>query len=99
MTYELRSTTSFEKWLHKIKDRSVRNRLLARLNRVEMGNLGDFKQIDQQLYEMRFFFGSGMHIYFTIQDQQVILLLAGGDKSTQNKDIAAAKKLLLEMEA
>jgi putative addiction module killer protein len=98
MIYKLRSSAVFDKWLSKIKDRSVRNRLLARLNRVETGNFGDFKPIDQDLYEMRFFFGAGIRIYFTIQNDQVVLLLTGGDKSTQNKDIAAARKLLLEIE-
>lgn len=72
--------------------------MLARLARVENGNFGDCKQIIPGLYEMRFFFGPGLRIYYTVQDQKVILLLTGGDKSTQAKDIKKAEKLLREME-
>jgi putative addiction module killer protein len=99
MTYELQSTPTFDKWLQKLKDRSTRNRLLARLDRIETGNFGDFKQVDTNLFELRFFFGSGLRVYYAIKDGQVVLLLAGGDKSTQTKDIAKAKELLLKMEA
>ena len=98
MTYKLHSTSTFDKWLAKLKDRSTRNRLLTRLDRIETGNFGDFKQIDTNLFELRFFFGAGLRIYYTIRNGQVVLLLAGGDKSTQTKDIAKAKELLLEME-
>lgn len=98
MTYELQSTPIFEKWLTKLKDTSIRNRLLARLDRIETGNFGDFKQIDNNLFELRFFFGSGLRIYYTIRNDRVVLLLAGGDKSTQAKDITKSKALLLEME-
>ena len=98
MTYELQSTPTFDKWLTRLKDATTRNRLLARLDRIETGNFGDFKQIDNNLFELRFFFGSGLRIYYTIRNGQVILLLAGGDKSTQAKDITKSKALLLEME-
>ncbi len=99
MAYELQSTPTFDKWLEKLKDPSTRNRLLARLDRIETGNFGDFKQVDTNLFELRFFFGSGLRVYYTIQNGQVVLLLAGGNKSTQTGDIAKAKELLLEMEA
>jgi len=98
MQFHLKSTPTFNKWIQKIKDRSVRNRIMARLNRIEIGNFGDCKQIDPNLYEMRFFFGGGLRIYYSIFNGQVVLLLAGGDKSTQSKDIATAKNLLSEME-
>lgn len=99
MNYELESTPTFVKWLSKLKDRSTRNRLLARLSRLETGNFGDLKSIDTNLYELRFFFGSGIRIYYTIKKSRIILLLAAGDKSTQTQDIAKAKELLLQMEA
>ena len=98
MTYELQSTPIFDKWLAKLKDATTRNRLLARLDRIETGNFGDFKQVDNNLFELRFFFGSGLRIYYTIRNGQVVLLLAGGDKSTQAKDITKSKALLLGME-
>lgn len=71
---------------------------MARLNRVENGNFGDFKQIGSNLFELRFIFGAGLRIYFTTQNDKVVLLLAGGNKSTQAKNIAKANELLEELE-
>jgi len=71
---------------------------LARLNRVENGNFGDFKKISTNLFELRFFFGSGLRIYYTIQDVRVVFLLVGGVKSTQDRDIEKAAALLNELE-
>ena len=61
-------------------------------------HFGDFKRIDSGLFELRFFFGSGLRIYYTIQNGRVVVLLAGGDKSTQTKDIEKATTLLNELE-
>ncbi len=99
MTYELHSTDTFDKWLHRLKNRPTKNRVMARLGRVENGNFGDFKQVDNNLFELRFFFGSGLRVYYTIRGRQVVLLLTGGDKSTQAKDIKTATELLHDMEA
>lgn len=71
---------------------------MARLNRVENGNFGDFKKISTNLFELRFFFGSGLRIYYTIQDVRVVFLLVGGVKSTQDRDIEKAAALLNELE-
>ena len=98
MKYELRSTKKFNKWFSKIKDATSKRRILARLARVENGNFGDFKQIHADLFELRFFFGSGWRIYYTIRGNRVVLLLVGGDKSSQQNDIQKAKELLSEME-
>lgn len=81
----------------RLKDSKVKTRILARLNSVENGNFGDFKQLTSDLFELRFFFGPGLRIYYTIQDGRVMLLLAGGDKSSQTKDIANAAELLHEL--
>ncbi len=75
------------------------NRLLARLARVENGNFGDFKQVAGNLYELRFFFGSGLRVYYFVRDGRVVLLLAAGDKSTQAKDIGKAAEILRDLEA
>jgi putative addiction module killer protein len=96
MRYKLRSTKQFDRWLAGLKEASVKTRILARLARVENGNFGDYKQIDNGLFELRFFFGAGLRIYYTIQDNTVIFLLTGGDKTTQIKDIKKARQLLLE---
>lgn len=98
MTYEIASTAEFSKWFKGLKNRETRNRILARLARVENGNFGDFKKLDEKLFEIRFFFGSGYRIYYTIQCGRVVLLLRGGDKSTQKADIKLARQLLTELE-
>lgn len=99
MKYNLSSTKKFNKWLNHIKDSAVKLKVLARLARVENGNFGDFKKIDNDLFELRLFFASGLRIYYTIRNKQVVLLLVGGDKSSQSKDIASAKQILNELES
>ncbi len=94
MNYEIRQGLEFSKWFEKVKDKSVKIKLLARLARAENGNFGDHKNISQNLFELRFPFGPGYRIYYTIQNDVVVLLLAGGDKSSQKKDIKKALTLL-----
>ena len=98
MNFDLRSTKHFDKWLAKLKDVSVKARVLARLSRIESGNFGDYKQVRTNLFELRFFFSSGLRVYYTIQGGQVVILLVGGDKSTQAKDIEKANDHLEELE-
>lgn len=83
----------FSEWLGKLPT-NVRARISARISRFEDGNLGDVKMLGKGLYEARMFFGSGYRLYFTIVNQKVIVLLAGGDKSSQRKDIERAKEYL-----
>jgi len=80
-----------------LKDVVVKRKVLARLDRLKNGNFGDFKRIDKNLFELRFFFGSGLRIYYTICGKQIVLLLVGGDKSSQSKDIKHAKQILDEL--
>jgi putative addiction module killer protein len=98
MKYTLESTWQYNKWFRKLKDGSSKIKILARLSRVENGNFGDFKQLGSNLYELRLFFGPGLRIYYTIRDGRIVLLLAGGDKSSQQQDIEKAEVLLEEME-
>lgn len=98
MKYELRSTDLFDKWLSKLKDRSVRIKVLARLDRIENGNFGDCKQIGRDLFELRFFFGSGLRIYYTVKANTVVFLLTGGNKSTQSRDIERATQIVQALE-
>ena len=93
MLYEISSTAVFRKWLRSI-DRSNARRVIARIERIREGNFGDHKPIDAQLFELRFFFGSGYRAYYTVHDRTVVLLLTGGDKSSQTKDIEKAKKMI-----
>lgn len=80
----------FEDWLDSL-DRTMRQRILARVARMKHGQFGDCKAIDRSLYELRLFFGPGYRVYFGEHRGCAILILAGGDKSTQNKDIKKAK--------
>ncbi|NOQ46083.1 MAG: type II toxin-antitoxin system RelE/ParE family toxin [Desulfobulbaceae bacterium] len=98
MKYKIESTKQYDKWFAKLKDSLIKIRVLARLSRVENGNFGDFKPLSPSLFELRFFFGSGFRIYYTIKNDSVVILLVGGDKSTQEKDIAKATELLAEQE-
>lgn len=81
-----------------MKDTTTKIKILARLARVENGNFGDHKQVDRNLFELRFFFGPGYRIYYTVKGMQIVLLLVGGDKSSQAKDIEKAKSLIDELE-
>lgn len=98
MNYEITSTYSFDKWLRGLKDRTIRNKVLARVDRVHNGNFGDFKSLGGNLFELRFFFSGGLRIYYTIRNQQVILLLNGGSKSSQSRDIEKARQMIQELE-
>ena len=71
---------------------------MARLDRVAHGNFGDVKEIDSSINEMRFFFGSGYRIYYVIRGNTIVLLLNGGDKKSQKKDIEKAKELYKALE-
>jgi len=92
--YEVRTTEEFDDWMDNINDKTTILRISARLDRVEQGNFGDTKTITNEISELRFFFGSGYRIYYTIQDTMIVILLNGGDKSSQKKDIKKAKAIL-----
>lgn len=76
----------------------LRYRIYQRLSRLEEGNFGDYKSLKNNLYELRFHFDSGLRIYYTKQSNKIILLLCGGSKKTQKKDITLAKEYLREIE-
>jgi len=98
--YEINKTVEFEVWLKAIRDPLTRGRLLARLRRASLGNLGDVAPIADAngIWEMREHFGAGWRVYFSRRGRVVILMLGGGYKATQNVDIKKVKKLLLTME-
>ena len=93
----IQKTQYFENWLIRLKDIKVRVKILTRLKKVELGNLGDHKSIGEGIFEMRIDYGPGYRLYFTRSKGIVIILLIGGDKSSQAKDIKKAKKIAKEI--
>lgn len=89
----IKKTEYFSKWHAKLKDARARAKINLRIEMVKLGNFGDFKFVGDGIYEMRIHYGPGYRIYYTKKDNVVVLLLAGGDKSTQQKDIDKAKEL------
>ena len=82
-----------KEWLLSL-DLSTKVKIIKRLERIYDDNFGDYKQIAPNLFELRFFFGKGYRIYYTIQDNIIVILLYSGDKSSQQKDIEIAKNYL-----
>ncbi len=98
MKYILETTDVFDKWFSGVRDIGTKRRLLARFALAENGHFGDNKQIDDSLFELRCFFGGGIRVYYTVRNQQIVLLLAGGNKSSQQRDIESAKLILGKLE-
>ena len=94
MQYEIASTEIFNKWYQGLKDRNAAKVIAQRLTRVASGNLGDIASVGGGVSEMRIFAGQGYRIYFTMRRGVVILLLCGGDKSSQTRDIKKAKEIM-----
>jgi putative addiction module killer protein len=80
----------FTEWLDALRDRNVRVRIKSRLDRVEQGNLGDFKSVGQGVFELRINYGPGYRVYFGQVGLTIVVILIAGDKSTQEQDIRQA---------
>jgi putative addiction module killer protein len=91
------STPEFEQWLGKLRDAKGKARILSRLDSAALGNLGDCQPVGEGLSEMRIHFGPGYRVYFTRRGTFVYVLLIGGDKSTQKRDIKRALKMAREL--
>ena len=87
---DIKQLPEFEAWLNDLKDNVTQLRLKTRLKKVSLGNLGDVKPVGEGVWEMREFFGSGWRMYYIQQGQTIIVMLGGGDKSTQQRDIENA---------
>ncbi|MFA5630014.1 MAG: type II toxin-antitoxin system RelE/ParE family toxin [Porticoccaceae bacterium] len=96
--FTVRFTKEFSVWLDGIKDGTTRRRLQTRLRKATLGNLGDVKPVGGGVMEMREFFGSGWRMYYVQRGRVLIIMLGGGDKSTQDADIAAARHLSATIE-
>ena len=90
---EVRQTDDFAKWFKSLKDRQARARIQARIDRAGLGNFGDCEPVGGGVLEMRIHFGPGYRVYFIQRGTEIVVLLAGGSKRTQSKDILKAKTL------
>ncbi len=96
MVITIQRTVEFDRWMIGLNDDRVLARIETRLARLSQGNPGDVEPIGSGLSELRIAYGPGYRVYFTQRGKQVIILLIGGDKRTQNRDIAWAKRLWIE---
>lgn len=95
---DIRKTDIFVKWLDSLKDRQARARVLARIDRLEMGYFGDVRPVGGGVSELRIFYGPGYRVYFIQRNSVLIVILLGGDKQSQRIDIAKAKKIAKQLE-
>lgn len=90
---EVRQTDLYARWFDGLRDRQARARILVRIRRLSLGNAGDVRPVGEGVSEMRIEFGPGYRVYFVRRGEELVVLLAGGDKDTQERDIRTAREL------
>ena len=95
--YEVFETAQYQKWLKGLRDNHARIRIGMRIERLELGNFGDHKDFGD-IAELRIDYGPGYRVYYKKQGSEIIILLAGGDKKTQSRDIEAARKIASDLQ-
>jgi len=90
---EVRQTEEYSEWFANLRDKQARARINVRIRRLSLGNPGDVKPVGEGVSELRIDHGPGYRVYFLQRDREVVILLAGGDKRTQQKDIETALEL------
>lgn len=98
MKYIIETTDVFNKWLAKLKDRQAVKAIAKRLLKAEEGHFGDIESVGGPINEMRIFVGKGYRLYFTTKGTHLIVMLCGGDKNSQVRDIQRAKKMYKDLE-
>jgi putative addiction module killer protein len=98
MPFEVSTTQTFDRWLLDLRDRRAAARIAARINRLAAGNPGDVKPVGQGISEMRVDYGPGYRVYYCQRGQMLVVLLCGGDKKSQERDIELAKILEKELD-
>ena len=91
---EIRETDTYKKWFSGLRDNRAQYRILTRIRRLAIGNPGDVKSVGEGISEMRIHYGPGYRVYYKDTGKEIIILLCGGDKRTQSRDIENAKELL-----
>lgn len=94
---EVRQSRVFARWFAGLKDRQAKARIEVRIDRLALGNPGDVKPVGEGVSELRIAYGQGYRIYYTQRGRVMVVLLCGGDKSSQDRDIATAKALAREL--
>jgi len=95
--FQLVETDHFSDWLRGLRDRRDRSRIQARVDRLRLGNPGDVRAVGRGVSELRIAYGPGYRVYYLQRKETVLILLAGGDKSSQRRDIAKALELVEEV--
>ena len=95
--FEVQKTDEFDEWLSKLADQKAQAKIVSRVERLGLGNPGDVRSVGAGISEMRVPYGPGYRVYFKRTDKTIVLLLCGGDKSTQDKDIKRAKEIAAEL--
>ena len=95
---EIRKTEVFEDWMARLRDHRARAKIAARIDRLAHGNPGDVEPVGEGVSELRIHYGPGYRVYFVRRGNTLIILLCGGDKATQAKDIKSAKALAVNLE-
>ena len=90
---EVRQTEEFYRWVRRLRDANAVARIVSRIRRMELGNLGDSKSLRGGLMEMRIDYGAGYRVYYVRRGTEIVILLCAGDKRTQQQDIKRARKL------
>lgn len=98
MSYTVKLLGEFEGWLKGLKDGRTKLRLSKRLRKAQLGNLGDVEPVGEGVFEMREHFGPGWRMYYVLRGETLIVMLAGGDKSTQQADIRRAIAMAKSLE-
>lgn len=96
--YSILTTEQFDDWFENLRDRKTKSLVQVRIDRMESGNFGDCQPVGSGVSELRIHYGAGYRVYFKRSGLEIIVLLVGGDKSTQPKDIKAAIALAEELE-
>lgn len=91
------TTETFDGWFARLRDKMAQKRILARIRRAELGNLGECEPVGEGVSEMKIHYGPGYRVYFIQQGMEIVILLAGGDKSTQKQDIKTAIEIAREL--
>jgi putative addiction module killer protein len=94
---EVRQTTVYAEWFADLRDRQAKTRIDIRIRRLSLGNPGDVKPVGEGVSELRIPYGPGYRVYFVQRGEVLVVLLAGGNKSTQDRDIRTAKELARDL--